>query len=233
MGVVYLIENTVNGKKYVGMTTITASARFKSHCKSAEGGSNFRIHAAIRKYGSDNFTVTVLENTDKRSELYSLERKWIRYYDSMNYNLGYNMTEGGEGAAGREVKEESKIKMSQKVKAHREKIGFEGRKLLTLAANKKKRGSKENEESRLKKSKAQKHRFDSMTAEERKEHGKRSSISVTDEGRKRQLVALNSSVSPRRIKGFKDELTTCPHCGKIGGKSAMKRYHFDNCRMRK
>ena len=25
---------------------------------------------------------------------------------------------------------------------------------------------------------------------------------------------------------------TCPHCGKLGGTNAMKRYHFDNCKHR-
>ena len=25
-------------------------------------------------------------------------------------------------------------------------------------------------------------------------------------------------------------LKTCPHCGKVGGASAMTRYHFDNCK---
>ena len=30
--------------------------------------------------------------------------------------------------------------------------------------------------------------------------------------------------------GRKHELTTCPHCGKIGGVTAMPRWHFDNCK---
>jgi group I intron endonuclease len=233
MGVVYLIENNTNGKKYVGITTRGASFRFKTHCKSAENGSTFRIHAAIRKYGPDNFTVTVLEHAEKRSELYSLERKWISHYDSMNYSLGYNMTSGGDGAAGRDVSEESRMKMSRKVKKHRESIGFDGRKLLTSAANAAKRGNKESEISRSRKSIAQKTRFAKMTDEERKEHGKKSASSISEDGRVRQLAALQTSVSPRRIKGYKQQLTVCPHCHKIGGDSAMKRYHFDNCKMRK
>lgn len=32
-------------------------------------------------------------------------------------------------------------------------------------------------------------------------------------------------------KGVKKETTSCPHCGKVGGKSNMKRYHFDNCKI--
>ena len=35
--------------------------------------------------------------------------------------------------------------------------------------------------------------------------------------------------------GYSDkpkEKITCPHCNKTGGKPAMKRYHFDNCKQR-
>ena len=31
-------------------------------------------------------------------------------------------------------------------------------------------------------------------------------------------------------KGRKHKLTTCPHCGKEGGITIMKRWHFDNCK---
>ena len=31
-------------------------------------------------------------------------------------------------------------------------------------------------------------------------------------------------------KRWKQEIVTCPHCGKSGGISAMKRHHFDNCK---
>jgi ssDNA-binding Zn-finger/Zn-ribbon topoisomerase 1 len=27
------------------------------------------------------------------------------------------------------------------------------------------------------------------------------------------------------------EIVICPKCGKSGGKPAMKRYHFDNCKV--
>jgi hypothetical protein len=31
-------------------------------------------------------------------------------------------------------------------------------------------------------------------------------------------------------KGVPHPKITCPHCSKLGGSSAMKRYHFDNCK---
>lgn len=33
-------------------------------------------------------------------------------------------------------------------------------------------------------------------------------------------------------KGTKQSIITCPHCGKSGGKNAMKHLHFDNCKLR-
>jgi hypothetical protein len=33
------------------------------------------------------------------------------------------------------------------------------------------------------------------------------------------------------LKGIEHEKIQCPHCSKIGGKSAMKRFHFDNCKL--
>jgi group I intron endonuclease len=44
---------------------------------------------------------------------------------------------------------------------------------------------------------------------------------LTEEGRK--AIALANT-------GRKHELVTCPHCGKIGGLTAMPRWHFDNCK---
>ena len=36
-----------------------------------------------------------------------------------------------------------------------------------------------------------------------------------------------------RRKRSNQKILKCPHCGKEGGKSNMKRYHFDNCKMKK
>lgn len=33
-------------------------------------------------------------------------------------------------------------------------------------------------------------------------------------------------------KGKPKPKITCPHCGKIGGKPAMKQWHFDNCKVK-
>jgi hypothetical protein len=40
----------------------------------------------------------------------------------------------------------------------------------------------------------------------------------------------NPSKTPSIRKGIPSKQVVCPHCGKIGGNSGMKRYHFDNCK---
>lgn len=40
---------------------------------------------------------------------------------------------------------------------------------------------------------------------------------------------LKGPRGPRKNPPGPQELVSCPHCGKTGGVSNMKRYHFDNC----
>ncbi len=35
------------------------------------------------------------------------------------------------------------------------------------------------------------------------------------------------------FKGISQECVQCPYCGKVGGNSGMKRWHFDNCKEKK
>lgn len=36
-----------------------------------------------------------------------------------------------------------------------------------------------------------------------------------------------------KLKGIPQSSVVCPHCGKIGGNSPMKRWHFNNCKQKK
>lgn len=47
---------------------------------------------------------------------------------------------------------------------------------------------------------------------------------------KRSKICPDGFVSGR-LK-WKSKIVTCPHCGKEGGETAMKRHHFDHCKMR-
>ena len=86
---IYLIENDINNKKYVGQS-INPEERFKSHCKKS---SNTLISQAIHKYGKEHFKYTILEeNIPNYNEK---ERYWIQKLNTIAPN-GYNIAEGGE-----------------------------------------------------------------------------------------------------------------------------------------
>lgn len=109
---VYLITNTANGKKYVGITNRGAEYRFKEHFSQARCGSRQIIHCAMRKYGEDSFKLDILETDVPESEIQEKERYYIRIYDSYYKNRhGYNMTFGGNGTIGYVFTNEVREKM--------------------------------------------------------------------------------------------------------------------------
>lgn len=85
----YIIQNSVNDKVYIGITTRCVKARFRSH-KVA----NTIIGRAIRKYGADKFTVVTLGSFSSLEELWDAERVAIEEYDCVSPK-GYNKVPGG------------------------------------------------------------------------------------------------------------------------------------------
>jgi group I intron endonuclease len=98
LAIVYLIENSLNGKVYVGKTERGLLARWKQHIKAAEKGSSLLLHRAICKHGVENFTVNALCEVPVVG-LNEAERMYITQYKSYppNRGFGYNMSPGGDG----------------------------------------------------------------------------------------------------------------------------------------
>lgn len=96
---IYKITNLINGKVYIGQS-INIEHRIRGHISASfnENDSSYNqpIHAAIRKYGPNNFSYEILENCGL-SELDQKEIYYISFYESMEKNKGYNLTRGGEG----------------------------------------------------------------------------------------------------------------------------------------
>lgn len=96
IGWVYLVTNTVNGKKYIGCTQVSVKSRWQSHLKLAQQGSTTIFHRAIRKYGVSSFKIETLEKVNgPRRDLMAAEVRFVAEYGSMTPN-GYNSTPGGE-----------------------------------------------------------------------------------------------------------------------------------------
>lgn len=126
---VYKVTNKINNKVYIGITNKGAGARFKQHLFDAEHGSQYRFHRAIRKYGKENFEVSIIAFCNDADELKENEIKFISEYESMNPDKGYNMTEGGDGTFGRVCTLETRLKISEANKG--KEVSEETRKLLS------------------------------------------------------------------------------------------------------
>lgn len=111
---VYKITNKLNNKIYIGITSQGAGVRYYKHLSDALHGSPFPIHNALQKYGKENFTLEIIELCDTSEILREREKYWIAFYNSTNREIGYNMTEGGDGTFGRLHSEETKEKIRQK-----------------------------------------------------------------------------------------------------------------------
>jgi group I intron endonuclease len=95
----YLITNTTNGRRYIGITVGRLQRRWAEHQRLARNGSPAAIHAAIRCYGVAAFTVTELAHALRRADLGALEAQLISQLGTKAPH-GYNLTDGGEGVRG-------------------------------------------------------------------------------------------------------------------------------------
>ncbi len=93
-GVIYLIRNAVNNKLYFGQTTKSFNTRYAGDIKKFTH--NEHLKNSIEKYGENNFEV--IEEFDiaySREELDKLEDMYIKLYDTVNSEFGYNKRYGG------------------------------------------------------------------------------------------------------------------------------------------
>lgn len=98
---IYRLTNQINNKVYIGLTKKKPKYRLAEHVKSAEKGSGWFIHAAIRKYGIENFSFEVIYQiiTQDKKDLIDAEIYFIKEHNCCildGREKGYNMTRGGQ-----------------------------------------------------------------------------------------------------------------------------------------
>ena len=91
-GLIYLIENKINKKVYVGKTIQGLERRFKRHKDDAKKGFLTKLHTAIREIGEETFSIKQIDEAFSSKELADKEAYWINHYNSCK--AGYNSTEG-------------------------------------------------------------------------------------------------------------------------------------------
>ena len=90
---IYKHTNKVNGKVYIGQTCRTPTARWgngKGYVTSPH------MHAAIQKYGWENFTHEILYEVSTVEEANKLEIELIKQYKANDPAFGYNLQDGGK-----------------------------------------------------------------------------------------------------------------------------------------
>jgi group I intron endonuclease len=98
---IYKITNKVNGKCYIGQTTIGYLKRFKQHLRSIRSKKAIEqptpLQKAFIKYGLDNFICELIDNSSNNTnELNIKEIELIKLNNSIVPN-GYNIENGGAG----------------------------------------------------------------------------------------------------------------------------------------
>ena len=130
-GIIYKIENTINGKCYIGQTTRSFNKRYD--CKGVgiervykyykkRKGNNFgcieELVNDIEKYGLDSFIVEEeLDIAYSKESLDELEKKYIKEFNCVGN--GYNSEHGGRNASP-SSETRKKLSESHKGKTHSE-----------------------------------------------------------------------------------------------------------------
>lgn len=98
LGEIYLIENDINDKIYIGKTLKSTEYRFREHIRDAfmyrDRDANNKFYNALRKYGAEHFRARCIGKFNA-DELNDMEIYYIKKYNS--YKNGYNSTLGGDG----------------------------------------------------------------------------------------------------------------------------------------
>ena len=90
---IYKLQNKINNKIYIGLTSRGFEKRLKEHIRNSNT-SHYAIHQAIKKYGIDNFDSSVIDVAETEEEAKNKEIYYINQYNS--YATGYNETPGGD-----------------------------------------------------------------------------------------------------------------------------------------
>ena len=101
---IYKITNQINGKIYIGKHST-------DNLDDGYMGSGILIRKAEKKYGKENFTKEYLAFCDTEEKLNWFEKFYIKKFNARE--VGYNLTDGGDGTIGYKYTDKTKQKMSE------------------------------------------------------------------------------------------------------------------------
>lgn len=130
---VYIHENKINHKKYVGVTCRDPRIRWANgkgyHKPAKQGKADSHFAHAIQKYGWDGFEHIIVAEGLTKAQAAKKEKELIAYYETCNPEKGYNVTLGGDGTSGAHHSETTRKKLSDIAKkriAETDVVNFKG-----------------------------------------------------------------------------------------------------------
>lgn len=250
---IYETKNLINGMLYRGCHST-------EDLEDGYLGSGVYLKRALRKYGKENFKIEILEFCEDRDhmaerEAHYVDDEWISREDTYNLQTG-GLSNGvlcenskekislsvrnahlrgdfvGKTRIGVPMTQTQKERISAAMKKRYESIEHpsKGREPW----NKGKKGLHETSEET-------KQKLSEMASQYWSDQSNREMVSETLKERYRNQEHhlkgkepwnKGKKCGPSWNAGKKDVVIVCPHCGKEGGRSSMKRWHFDNCKMK-
>ncbi|MFW5847598.1 MAG: GIY-YIG nuclease family protein [bacterium] len=127
-GLIYMITNLVNNKKYIGQTIRSIIRRIDDYKRGV--GCNPYIIKAFNKYGFENFKFEVIDTASNLSELNEKEIKYIIKYNTTNRNLGYNIEAGGKNSSASNETRKKLSKAKKNIKQNKDWVNKRTEKLV-------------------------------------------------------------------------------------------------------
>jgi hypothetical protein len=107
---VFVTTNLINGKQYVGDHSSNDLECWKTKHYL---GSGKIIIKAVEKYKKENFSRKILEFFPTKQEAFDAQEKYIKQFNTLNINGGYNVSPSGGHGAKKCWSENSKEQMSR------------------------------------------------------------------------------------------------------------------------
>jgi|APSaa5957512576_1039674.scaffolds.fasta_scaffold39312_2 hypothetical protein len=236
---IYKTTNLLSGKYYIGMHST-------DNLDDGYLGSGRRLRYSINKYGKENHHREILEYCKTREELKSRETEIVNLNEIAKTDC-MNLSVGGQGIPrGHVFGDDTKKKMSIKAKQRWDMMTDQDKEI------KKQQLLRYGSHTELTRKKISEGNVGKTHTDETKQHltdivklrwldsvyrtkcsnsakrrpCNRKGVVLSDETKKR----ISASKKGKPIK--KHDIIKCPYCNKTGGQGSMKRWHFDNCKMK-
>ncbi len=125
-GIIYVILNLVNNKRYIGQSHHPFYKRYNLKWWKTKGV-NRHLKNSVEKYGPNCFKIEILQINLNEKELNYWEAFYIDYFKSTNREYGYNITSGGDNFL---LSEEHKLRLSLSKRTTPEKFEQKARKIF-------------------------------------------------------------------------------------------------------